>query len=195
VFSGEKRTHDKSKKKEQSKMISMKKTLIPIILILLLTPAGLVFSQGPPPSKDDRPGRGEEREKIRENIETLRVYKLLEVLNLTEEQSTQFLPALKEFQSAKKSFEDRRRNLLEELETTLNAGSNDKKLKDILAELEDNRNQFQAATDSYLDKAKSILTVEQQAQLYLFEDRFERRIRETIEQIRGGHSWGKDQKR
>jgi Spy/CpxP family protein refolding chaperone len=176
-------------------MISMKRMLIPIFLILLLIPAGLVFSQGPPSSTDERPGRREDREKIRENIETLRVWKLLEALNLTEEQSTKFLPALKEFQTAKKSFEDRRKDLLEELETTLNAGPNDKKLTEILTEMENNRKQFLVATDSYLEKAKSILTIEQQAQLFLFEDKFERRIRETIEQIRGGHSRGKDQER
>jgi Spy/CpxP family protein refolding chaperone len=176
-------------------MISMKGKLIPVVLILLLTPAGLVFSQGPSSSTDERPGRREDREKIRENIETLRVWKLLETLNLSEEQSTKFLPALKEFQTAKKNFEDRRRDLLEELETTLNAGPNDEKLKEILGKLEDNRRQFQTATDSYLEKAKSILTIEQQAQLFLFEDKFEKRIRETIEQIRGGHSRGKDQER
>jgi Spy/CpxP family protein refolding chaperone len=102
---------------------------------------------------------------------------------------------LKEFQTAKKNFEDRRRDLLEELETTLNAGQNDEKLIEILGKLEDNRRQFQTATDSYLEKAKSILTIEQQAQLFLFEDKFEKRIRETIEQIRGGHSRGKDQER
>ncbi len=176
-------------------MMSIKRALIPIILILFLTPAGLVFAQGPPPSADERPDRREEREKIRENIETLRVWKLIEALNLTQDQSTRFLPALKEFQTARKGFEDRRRELLGELDTTLNTGSNENKLKEILTKLENNRKQFQAASESYLDKAKSILTVEQQAQLFLFEDKFERRIRETIEQIRGGHSRGKDKGR
>jgi len=176
-------------------MMSMKRMLILMVLILFLAPTSVVFAQGPPSSADDRPSRREEREKIRENIETLRVWKLLEALNLTAEQSTQFLPVLKEFQTAKKSFEDRRRDLLEELETTLKTSPNEKKLKEILTEMENNRKQFLAVSENYLEKAKSILTIEQQAQLFLFEDKFERRIRETIKQIRGGHPRGKDQER
>jgi len=176
-------------------MMSMKRILIPIVLILFLAPTGMVFAQGHSSSAEDRSSRREEREKIRENIETLRVWKLLEALNLTAEQSTQFLPVLKEFQTAKRSFEDGRRDLLQELETALETSPNEKKLKEILTEMENNRKQFQAAWESYLEKAKSILTIEQQAQLFLFEDKFERRIRETIEQIRGGHPRGKDQKR
>jgi Spy/CpxP family protein refolding chaperone len=176
-------------------MMSMKRILIPIVLILFLAPTGMVFAQGPPSSADDRSSRREEREKIRENIETLRMWKLLEALNLTAEQSTQFLPVLKEFQTAKRSFEDSRRDLLEELETALETSPNEEKLKEILTKMENNRKQFLAESESYLEKAKSILSIEQQAQLFLFEEKFERRIRETIEQIRGGHPRGKDQER
>ena len=173
-------------------MFKMKKILFLAGLILILLPAGGVFAQGHPPSADERSGQKEERKKIRENIETLRMWKLLEALDLTSEQSEKFLPILKDFQKARRNFEDQRRDLLRQLETALQSAPEEKKLKEILTNLENNREQFQMELDRYMDQSKTILTVEQQAKLALFEDQFERRMRETIEQIRGGHSQRKE---
>ncbi len=75
-------------------MASLNKTLIPIILILALIPGGNATSQDRP-SLGENPERGEARERIRENIETIRTWKLLEALDLTSEQSAQFLPVLR----------------------------------------------------------------------------------------------------
>lgn len=173
-------------------MFKMKKILLVGGMILILLPAGGVFAQGHPPSSDERSDQREEREKIRENIETLRMWKLLEVLDLTSEQSDKFLPVLKDFQKARRNFEDQRRDLLRQLETTLQSASDEKKLKEILANLENNREQFQTELDKYMDQSKAILTIEQQARLALFEDQFERKMMETIEQIRGEHSQRKE---
>ena len=169
-------------------MFKMKKILFLVGIILILLPAGGIFAQGHPPSADDRSDRGEEREKIRENIETLRMWKLLEALDLTSEQSDKFLPILKDFQKARRSFENQRRDLMKQLETALQNAPEDKQLKEILTDLENNREQFQTELDKYMDQTKAILSIEQQARLALFEDQFERRMRETIEPIRGGHS-------
>ncbi|MGB7063415.1 MAG: periplasmic heavy metal sensor [Candidatus Zixiibacteriota bacterium] len=169
----------------------MKKSRIPILIWLslaLLAPAGL-FAQGPPHHPGDRPGHMGERKKIRENIETLRMYKLLEALDLSSEQSAEFLPALTEFQDAKRRFGDRRRDLLRELEAALESKEiGENKLEQTLAALESAREEFQAEFVKFLEKARTMLTVQQRARLHLFEERFERRLRESIRQIRDrGH--------
>ena len=168
-------------------MTSLKKNMILIWLLLSFVLSPRIFAQGPP-VRGDRPERWEERERIRENIETLRMWKLLEALDLTSEQSTQFLPALKDFQNAKKRFEEKRRELLRELEITLESKKEEKKLKETLMSLEENRKQFQMGLERFLEKAKATLTLEQQAKLLLFEEKFEKRMRETIKQMRGKHS-------
>ncbi len=175
-------------------MASLNKTLILIFLILVLIPGGNAISQERPSPGED-PERGEARERIRENIETIRTWKLLEALDLTSEQSAQFLPVLLDFQKAKKSLEGKRRDLLQELEATLPAKHEDMRLKEILAGLDNNQKQFHAEIEKYFEKAKVILTLEQQAKLYLFEEKFERKMRETIEQIRGKHSGWKESER
>jgi len=166
----------------------MKKSRIPILICLslaLLAPAGLL-AQGPPHHPGDRPGHMGERKKIRENIETLRMYKLLEALDLTSDQSTQFLPALKEFQDAKRKFQDDKRALLKELEDALESEQIDeKKLRQTLAALESTREEFQGEFVKFLGKARAMLTLQQRARLQLFEERFERRLRDSIRQIRG----------
>ncbi|MGB8657356.1 MAG: hypothetical protein WCE90_06170 [Candidatus Zixiibacteriota bacterium] len=152
----------------------------------ILLPAGSTLAQGPP-SPGDMPEHREERERVRENIETLHMWKLLEALDLTSDQSARFLPALKDFQEAKKTFEDRRRELLRQLEADLESKGNEGDLKEALTNLENNRKEFQLEMDKLFERSRAILTLEQQAKFFLFEDKFERRMKETIEQMRGKH--------
>jgi Spy/CpxP family protein refolding chaperone len=162
------------------------KTVVLFFLgLLLFAPVGL-FAQGPPHHLGGSPASTAERKKIRENIETLRMYKLLEALNLTSEQSAEFLPALNEFQDAKRKFQDDRRAFLKELEDALESEKIDEnKLEQTLTALEDTREQFQAEFVKFLQKARAVLTPQQRARLQLFEERFERRLRESIRQMRG----------
>jgi Spy/CpxP family protein refolding chaperone len=171
---------------ELSIMSKMMKILFLAGLILILLPTGVIFAQGHPPSAEDRSERREDREKIRENIETLRMWKLLEALDLTSEQSDKFLPIFKDFQRARRDFEDQRRELMRKLEAAMQGTPEEKQVREILADLEINRKQFQSEFDKYMDRTRTVLSIEQQAKLALFEDQFERRMRETIDQIRGG---------
>ena len=162
------------------------KTVILFFLGLLLFAPVKLFAQGPPHHPGGSPASTAERRKIRENIETLRMYKLLEALDLTSEQSAEFLPALKAFQDAKRGFQEERRNLLRELEGALESEeANQAKLEQTLTALEDTREEFQAELVKFLQKARSMLTLQQRARLQLFEERFERRLRDSIRQMRG----------
>ena len=151
------------------------KTLILFFLGLLLFAPVRLFAQGPPHHPGGPPASTAERKKIRENIETLRMYKLLEALDLTSEQSTEFLPALKEFQDAKRKFHEDRGAFLRELEEALESDEADeKKLEQSLAALERVREEFQTELVKFLTKARATLTLQQRAKLQLFEERFEK---------------------
>jgi Spy/CpxP family protein refolding chaperone len=158
-------------------------------LLLVLTS----FSWAQPPSSADSNTSRQEREKIRENIETLRMWKLIDVLDLTSDQSTRFLPVLKELQDAKRKFHDTRKELIRKLESASESEQPDEKtLKADLLALENARKQFQSQLDDFFVKSSQILTLKQQVKLLIFEERFERRLREGIEQMRGGHKRWKD---
>jgi Spy/CpxP family protein refolding chaperone len=151
------------------------------------------FGWAQPPSSVDSNTSGQERERIRENIETLRMWKLIDALDLTSDQSTSFLPVLKELQDAKRSFHDIREELIRKLETASESEQPDEKtLKADLLSLENARKQFQTQLDDFFIKSSEILTLRQQVKLLIFEERFERRLREGIEQMRGGHKRRKE---
>jgi hypothetical protein len=173
-----------TQKQEKMVMKVFRRVSIMILFSLIFLPLEGVLAQGPPM-------HGEEREKIRENIETLRMWRLLETLELTSEQSTKFLPALKEFQDAKKSFADKRGKLMNELEAALESEkNNEKKIKDALMGLETARREFQNELERFSERKKEILSLKQQAKYFLFEEKFEKRLRETIHRMRGkGQGW------
>lgn len=180
----EKRIRSSDPKRERVVMSTRRKACIsiPLGLILLFGLATLAQGQPPPVHPDSHML---EKAKIRENIETLRMWRLLEILDLSSEQSTQFLPILKEFQDAKRDFRNSRRELLEELESALQSEKTDeKRLRENLAGLDDARKEFQLELEKFLNRSREILTVEQQAKLMLFEERFERRLKESIEHMR-----------
>ncbi len=175
-------------------MIKKRKISNFVLLILIFLPLNRLAAQGPPPPFGDRSVHPEERERIRENIETLRMWRLLEALDLSSEQSIQFLPALKEFQDARRRFQEKKGDILGELEKILKSEDNQKKLKGTLIAFENAHREFQSAQEKFLQKTKDLLTLEQQARLLLFQEKFEQRLKETIRQIRGeGPRWKKSE--
>ena len=84
-----------------------------LIFIFLLTTQA-VKAQRPPAHPFPEEGK---RERLREEIETMKMWKMLEVLDLSQEQSDKFLPVWREMQKAQKDFRDRREDLLKSLET------------------------------------------------------------------------------
>ena len=151
------------------------------VLIFSLT-AQAVQAQRPPARPFPEEGK---RERLREEIETMKMWKMLEVLDLTDEQSNDFLPAWRELQKAQKDFRERREELLKSLEAVLGEEKPDEgKIRNILGQLEKERSRFDEVQQRFRQKAKEVLTLEQQAKLLLFEDRFEKRMMEIIRQYR-----------
>jgi Spy/CpxP family protein refolding chaperone len=152
-----------------------------LIIIFILT-AQAVYAQRPPARPFPEEGK---RERLREEIETMKMWKMLEVLDLTDEQSNDFLPAWREMQKAQKDFWEKREGLLKSLEAVLGEEKPDEgKIRDILGQLEKGRSQLEEVQQRFRQKAQEVLTIEQQAKLLLFEDRFEKRMMEIIRQYR-----------
>jgi Spy/CpxP family protein refolding chaperone len=158
-----------------------------LVFIFLLT-AQAVKAQRPPAYPFPEEGK---RERLREEIETMKMWKMLEVLDLTDEQSNDFLPAWKELQKAQKEFREKRENLLKSLEAVLGEEKPDEsKIRDILGQLEKERSKFDEVQQRFRKKAQEVLTSEQQAKLLLFEDKFEKRMMEIIRQYRERKGFG-----
>ncbi len=146
---------------------------------------GVIISFAQPLNPEfDRPPRTKERAP-RQLIETLRKVRLIEELNLTDEQSIKFFPKLNEIREAKEDFNHNRKILIDELMDLL---EKDKKSSDQinakldkLFKLEDDFNKKETALKKEIRK---ILNPEQQARLILFQLRFDQEMREMIRGVK-----------
>ena len=146
---------------------------------------GLIISFTQPLNPDfDRPPRTKERAP-RQLIETLRKVRLIEELNLTDEQSIKFFPKLNEIREAKEELNQNRKIMIDELMDLL---EKDKKSSDQinvkldkLFKLEEEFNKKETALKKEIRK---ILKPEQQARLILFQLRFDKEMREMIQGVK-----------
>jgi predicted nucleic acid-binding Zn-ribbon protein len=153
-----------------------------LIALLILASATITSAQPPPPMG---PEGGPMREKVRERIHTMKIWKLTEEVGLTSEQSEKFFPVYNKFQNALEDIESKRADLVDRLEQLTNAsGSSDKEISDAMAALNDIPKQMLAERDKFQKDISDILPLQQQAKLAVFEERFKQRLQEFIRDIR-----------
>ncbi|MGB2696246.1 MAG: hypothetical protein WBD28_00130 [Candidatus Zixiibacteriota bacterium] len=127
------------------------------------------------------------KEGMRERIETLRLWRMIEVLDLSPEQSDKFLPLLHEFQKKQRELETAGKQLFGDLEEELQSEEpSEKKIRNILLELERNRGELENQRNKFLTSSSEILTTIQEAKLIWFEHNFEKKLRDTIRKFRMG---------
>jgi Spy/CpxP family protein refolding chaperone len=128
------------------------------------------------------PDKMEQRMK---NLENLRLLKLLETLELNEEQNDKFIAAFSQF---RKTF----REIHEELEREVTAladyleteNKNNEIIMEHIDRVEEIRLKREMSRKDFFEKIKSILTPEQLGRMVVFDERFERKMLQTIRGFR-----------
>ena len=160
----------------------MKKVTI-IIAIMFL--AGLLTAQlGPPPGMKD--GMRTDKEGLRERIEMIRMWKLIEILNLTQEQSVAFLPIFNAYESSMDVEMKEVDELLDKLESELEADKpNESSIEETLDRLKSIRINRCEAEEEFQAQIEEILTIEQRAEYALFKRKFGEEVRKILDMGRG----------
>lgn len=182
----------------------MRMIKILILTVALAFPGMPVFGQRqmPGPLTDDRQraqgefapdqGRGgppsdEKREEIRKKIEAIRIWRLTEELKLDEKTAARFFPAISGLSQKRNELMRENMEAQRELRFNLEAGRPDeRKIKTALDIMERNQREMTKLTEREIDATKSHLTIEQQARYFLFQQDFQREMREMISGARGG---------
>lgn len=147
------------------------------LVVLVSSAMGQPFA---PPSPG-RPGPGEGRRLI----ETIKIWKMTEALNLTEDQAAKLFPKLTQLEASRREFHSRQRLLRDELAELLRQRPlREIEIKTRLEELDRTDAYFKGRERSVMGELRSILSLEQQARLALFEERFEMEMRRTIQDLR-----------
>jgi Spy/CpxP family protein refolding chaperone len=124
---------------------------------------------------------GKKERKRMNRIDQLERVKLIETLNLTEEQSIRFFARRNEHRKEIESIEKKIDDQLQELESLLNSSENkESSLKKLNEEILANREKIEAKRKQFIYSLNDILTTEQISKLLLFERRFREQIKDLI---------------
>ena len=136
--------------------------------------------EGCPPICVQRMPRGFEA-----NYENLRLFKLLEAVDLSEEQSQRFIPMFHGYRKDIRQLRQERADLIDQLKGTLDRKDADDQIRALLRQLDDNQATQQRREKKFSDVCDGVLAVPPKAKLAIFEERFEREVLECMREFRG----------
>ncbi len=142
-------------------------------LVILVLPLVALFAQGHHEEKDPR-----------EVIEKVRIYKLTEALDLTEEQTMKLFPRLRDFRKREREFQRQRVATIDKLRDLIKTNAEEKEIVKVLDKLHEMQKNRLALQIKEMENIKELLTPVQQAKFLIFEEDFEREIRELIREVR-----------
>ena len=152
--------------------------------LLMVLPLGST-PWGQPEEPPVPPPRQEVR--VRERIKMLRTWRLIEALDLTEEQSEEFFPLLKGFDRRQEELKERKADLALKLgRIAASESSTEKELGEAIEAYRETDAKLREECDRFYDEVADVLTLRQQARLLVFEERFRERLIGILRDIRHG---------
>ena len=121
-------------------------------------------------------------EQMRERVNAMKIWKLTEYLELTEEQAGTFFVRLREHEEEAAAFNREKRQLYEEFQKRIDKG--EVKQRDVDQYLDESAKLEQAHIElrkQHLQSMKDILSEEQFAKFAVFQERFRRELRYQLQ--------------
>jgi len=162
------------------------------ILRTTMLATGLILAAFPLLAQEprERPEPGERHERL----EQIRIERMREALELTEQQAAEVARAMDEVQRTMRESREREREALVRLRANLRSDSPDQNaLRESIAAIEREREAIAGARRQEADRLRQQLNVEQQAKLMLFTRQFDERLRQLVHG-RGGPQQGMRQR-
>lgn len=129
---------------------------------------------------------------MRKHLEQLRMLKLLEFLDLKEDQEVAFLTRFRQMRSAEDELEARRKDHVEKLTELVTAESPDERaIRAAIDSVQTTMQERVRAFDAFIGDVRGLLTPVQMGKLVIFQDRFEYELLERVrsfQERRGGRS-------
>ena len=172
----------------------MKKIFIFTMTVLILST--LAYSQPPPDFDDPAPPAppDEISDEMLAKFRQMKIWKMTEELDITEEQAAKFYPRFNRFEDGVEEIRLQNKELLEKLRGYLTAGEEDKKIKSLISDIEKNDEKILKLHSDFRTDVEKILTTEQLGKLVLFQHEFPKKFRKSFRgkgqgrEKRGGRS-------
>jgi Spy/CpxP family protein refolding chaperone len=142
--------------------------------VLLAQALDGIGGEEPPSDFGHGSPRGAVPEQRRKHLEQFRTLKLLELLDLDEEQEVAFITSYRSVRKARQALDSKREELLDELATGLREESvSEDRIKQIAHKLRNADEEKLELQTSFLGKMEKVLRPEQYGKLLVFQGRFE----------------------
>jgi hypothetical protein len=152
---------------------------------LALCAGGVAAQQGPPPPDfDGGPGGPKVPAEVREKVELLLKWKLIEVLDLSEEQTNKFFPLYSRLRESRHEYTMKRFEIIEELKQAAESEDGEKEVAAILDRLDKFDNDFMKNREEMLQSLRKSLSTKQWASYIIFEAEFPMEIRKMMRENR-----------
>lgn len=151
----------------------MKRTRLGRFAFVLLLPS-MLFAQSA------QQGDAQGTDRPYERIESLRKVRLVEILELKEDQSVRFLARMNEHDNARRAMMKERGEALDRLERLIRNKADDAEYEKAFADVAAVDDKLTTDRRSFFAGLSDILTPTQRAKMLIFERRFERELREAM---------------
>jgi len=156
---------------------------------------GLFFAQATGEERRMQRGRGWRRHEAmmrqRKHLEQLRILKMLELLNLSEEQEVPFLTAFNSMRQKQRELDWQTQAVLDSLSAEVNSGSvSEARLNGMIDRAKVLEREKFDRVMAFMDEARTMLSPEQMAKLLIFHKRFEAELLEQVGRFRRGMGGG-----
>jgi hypothetical protein len=142
-------------------------------------------SDAPVLGSDGSPQPFEKREKIRKRIELIRMWKLTEELDLTEETGAKLFPILHKYDEKWVKLKEEGRSIMKELRKALkDEATPDEEIEAAMEKVEKNALAASDVLRQRHEELKGVLSPRQRAKFIVFQRRFQREIRKIIAEAR-----------
>ncbi len=137
----------------------------------------------------DKPGEWpgvQKRERMRERIELMKMWKLTEALDLDEETAAKLFPLLREQEEKARELREKRHELFRQMNDEVAKDNPDSKaLRQMIEKFKQNERDAVEMRNKRLDELSKLLDDTQMAKLILFVPKFKRHVRDMICEARG----------
>jgi hypothetical protein len=134
----------------------------------------------PPTQQINRPQEHRERRML----EAVRITRMTEALDLTNDQMIKFLPKLKQLEDEQRDIRMKHRTMVIQLEGLMKKGSNEKEVKIKLDSIDNLRKESLINMEKIHQELDTLLTLQQRALWRVFDENFDKEIRKMVMQSR-----------
>ncbi len=151
--------------------------LIPLASVFAQEMGTRKYPQGPPPEM------GSANQEVRRQLEQIKIWQMTKDLDLPTAKAEKFFPLYNDYNDELSGITAQRRQVIRGLDSSIKSGADESEVKREIQQVLDLDTQLGGAHAKFMQSLEGILTSTEMGKYIVFEQRFDREIRERVRMI------------